>query len=79
MIIDTHIAGVPCKVELLSWEKHYPATREYEAEGGCGEWRVLDRAGKPAPWLQSKLTARDEQRIDYLFFQQMEKGEAYDD
>ncbi len=75
MIIETKISGIPCQVELLTWEKYQPSSREYEAEGGFGEWRVLDRKGKPAPWLEIKISAQEERAIDNTFFEIMERGE----
>jgi hypothetical protein len=42
------------------------------AEGGCGEWEVRDRRGRPAPWLERKLTEAERKRIDQQVFDYME-------
>jgi hypothetical protein len=71
--IETRVAGIPCIIELLEWEKYSRATRDYDAEGGVGVWRLLDTRGRPAPWLEAKLTDKDLQFIDRLLFEEMER------
>lgn len=76
--IETHIGGIPCVVRVLSWEPYVPAKISgppencYPAEGGYGDWEVLDRRGKPAPWLARKMTDQDVRRIDQEVFDCME-------
>lgn len=69
MNIDTRIQGIPCQIEILSaghysppcWSGHPDNWTPEESE--APEWRVLDRKGYPARWLEKKLTAQDEERI----------------
>jgi hypothetical protein len=49
----------------------------YPSEGGCGDWEVLDRRGRPAPWLERKLTDRERSRIDDEVFEHMECDDDY--
>lgn len=68
--MQTRVAGIPCQILVTSY---YPATpmkywkaEEYwqppqEAEI---EWEVLDRRGRPAPWLAKKLDQQDRHRIE---------------
>lgn len=69
--MKTRIAGIPCEVELT----YYVAPRPMEITGtGFGdaippeleeiEFKVLDRKGYPAPWLEAKLADADVERIE---------------
>lgn len=73
------VCGIPCIVRVTHWEAYDPGCRSgppercYPAEGGEGEWEILDRRGRPAPWLERKLTGDDRERIDTEVFNHMEK------
>lgn len=71
--ISTRVAGIPCFIEVLSWEPYLPATKREPEGGGTGEWRVLDRRGRPAPWLQRKITPAERDRIEQMVFDKMEE------
>jgi len=70
--------GIPCIVHVTAWEPYVeakisgPPDHCYTEEGGFGEWELLDRRGRPAPWLEQKLTDREYQRIEEEVFNQME-------
>lgn len=70
--------GIPCIIRVLSWESHRPAyiggppENCYPAEGGEGEWEVLDCRGRPAPWLEAKMSHKERLRIDEAVFDHME-------
>ena len=70
MIFDTHISGIPCQCEVIYYSPYIPAkitgTGFGDAEPPCyGDfiYRILDRKGYPAPWLERKMTDKDEMRI----------------
>lgn len=71
-------SGIPCIVHVTAWEPYVeakisgPPDHCYPEEGGFGEWELLDRRGRPAPWLEQKLTDREYQRIEEEVFNQME-------
>lgn len=83
---ETRVCGIPCIVRVLSWEDYLPAKISgppeycYPAEGGYGEWELLDLKGRPAPWLEKKMTDADRQEVDAFLFDQMEnrKDDYYD-
>jgi len=75
---EDRVAGIPCLIVVTYWEPYVPAQISgppeycYPAEGGCGEWEVRDRRGRPAPWLERKLTEAERERIDQAVFDHME-------
>jgi hypothetical protein len=58
---DYRVAGIPCQIGVLNYERHAPmSAREAHSDlefYGYSEadYVVLDRRGRPAPWLQRKL------------------------
>jgi hypothetical protein len=77
---DTTCCGIPCIIRVTYWEAYVPAKVSgppencYPAEGGCGDWEILDRRGRPAPWLEKKLQgdARESERLEQEVFDYME-------
>lgn len=67
--LETTIAGIPCIVRVT----HYldvPGCFSRNADSDLDyygyteiEWEVCDRRGRPAPWLDRKMTDKDEDRI----------------
>lgn len=78
MEFDTTVCGIPCIVRVTYWEAYDPGCtsgppeRCYPAEGGEGEWEILDRNGRHAPWLENKMTERDKQILARKVFNYME-------
>lgn len=58
---DYRVAGIPCQIGVLNYERHAPmsaheAHSDLEFHGYSeAEYVVLDRRGRPAPWLQRKV------------------------
>ena len=82
---ETRVCGIPCIIRVRYWEVYIPARVSgppeqcYPEEGGEGDWEILDRRGRPAPWLEAKLTDRERIRIDEEIFNHMENRDDYDD
>ena len=63
---------------VLSWEYYRPAKVDgpadycYPAEGGEGEWEILDRKGRRAPWLERKMTDSQRSALEEEIFNHME-------
>lgn len=67
--VNTSVAGIPCTVEVLTY-LNVPGSHSYHAASDLDyygysevEWTLCDRRGRPAPWLERKLTPADEDRI----------------
>lgn len=68
--IESRVAGIPCLIGVLSFDSvqgsySYNAPSDMDYYGYSeSEWDVLDRRGRPAAWLERKLTDDDRQRIE---------------
>ena len=62
--LHTKVCGIPCIVAVTYYEPYLPATRHAPAEGGHIEWEVRDRRGRPAPWLEAKMTPKDRTQVE---------------
>ena len=75
---EARACGIPCTIRVLTWDAYRPAViradpgDSHPAEGGEGEWELLDSRGRPAPWLERKLTPAERERIDALVYEKME-------
>lgn len=66
--MDSRIAGIPCKIDVLHvyvqkpnrWADNPDDFRGYSEV----EFDVCDRRGRPAPWLEAKMTDEDQRRIE---------------
>ena len=73
---DSRICGIPCIIDVIYSTKYVPASanghpdRSTPAEGGDFEYTVLTTKGKPAPWLQSKVTDEIDAQVyeEYLTY-----------
>lgn len=80
---DATCCGIPCIIRVTYWERYTPAKVSgppehcYPAEGGEGDWEILDRNGRPAPWLERKMNQTERDRISKLVFDKMENQHDY--
>jgi hypothetical protein len=66
-MIETRISGIPCLIEVTVFS-HYAGRdtwgSDWDYNGGTEvEFEVCDRRGRPAPWLERKMTNKDYDRI----------------
>ena len=75
MIFDTRVSGIPCLCKVLGYSTYMPMRitgggygDAIPPEPGEFDYRILDRKGYAAPWLDRKLTREDESRLlsEYL-------------
>jgi hypothetical protein len=71
MNIETRVAGIPCLARVIHCDIQAPwrgsahsceSDMDFYGYAEC-EFEILDRKGRPAPWLERKLTDKDTQRI----------------
>lgn len=76
--IETTVAGIPCFIGVTDYERYRPAFISgppedcYPAEGGYGEYDLLDRKGYRARWLERKITDRIDRELQDKIFDYME-------
>ena len=70
MKFPTKVCGIPCSVQVTVYRKAVPMRVWGSGMGDCDppepeefEFRLLDRKGYPARWLERKLTPALEQKI----------------
>lgn len=68
------ISGIPCLIRVLYAHQQAPdpgAHSDWDYHGTTDfEFLVCDRRGRPAPWLERKLTQDDIDGITQQFFNQ---------
>lgn len=80
--IESRVAGIPCLIGVSHFDcvrgsYSYNASSDMDYYGYSeSEWDVLDRRGRPAAWLERKLTDDDRQRIEQEIAEAMTE-EAY--
>jgi hypothetical protein len=68
--IESTVAGIPCLIGVTDFSSvrgsySYHADSDMDYYGYTeSEWVVLDRRGRPAAWLERKLTDADRSRIE---------------
>lgn len=66
--IDTRIAGIPARigvVEFCNTPGDIRADNPYDYYGGIDtEYDILDTRGRPAPWLERKLSGEDRDELE---------------
>ena len=74
------VAGIPCIIEVTYLHVQEPLGPNCDSDWDCYgytdiEYDVYDRRGRPAPWLEKKLTQADDKRIKE---EAVENAGAYD-
>ena len=69
MLLETRICGIPCRVDARVLV--VPGSRSWNAPSDLDYWgytevdfTVLDRRGRPASWLERKMTDYDRERLE---------------
>lgn len=80
--IESRVAGIPCLIGVTNFQSvrgsySYHAASDMDYHGYSeSEWVVLDTRGRPAAWLERKLTDADRSRIEQEIAEAMTE-EAY--
>lgn len=77
-MIEARIQGIPCLVEMTAGRYQEPyrgspynCDSDWDYYGGWFdiEYAVYDRRGRPAKWLEKKITPKDDQAIIELLIE----------
>ena len=60
-MIESRISGIPCLIDVTLFEQWTERPGYYTCTEV--EFEVCDRRGRPAPWLERKMTGREYDRI----------------
>ena len=80
MEIETRVAGIPCIARVTHYFRKAPhrgsahtcdSDMDYYGYTEC-EFDILDRRGRPAPWLERKASDEDRERIEQEITEQLE-------
>lgn len=69
-MIESRISGIPCLIDVHSFKKikgshSYNAPSDFDYYGYTEmDYTICDRNGRPAPWLERKITDTDRERIE---------------
>jgi len=76
--IEHRVAGIPCLIGVIDYSSvkgsgsyNAPSSDDYYGYTEC-DWEILDRRGRPAPWLARKITSKDEDSINEAISNYME-------
>jgi hypothetical protein len=67
--MESTVAGIPCIINVTYYFKQEPLGPMCDSDLDCYgyteiEFEVCDRRGRPAPWLERKLTQEEKERIE---------------
>jgi hypothetical protein len=71
--VESRVAGIPCLIGVKTYNVVKPWGCSVYTCPSSGDWYgftelefdVLDQRGRPAKWLEKKLTERDRERIEF--------------
>ena len=70
MNLEWRIANIPCQIKVThcnvvpgTWHQDAPSDMDYYGYSEI-EFKVLDRKGYPAPWLERKLTQAERMNLE---------------
>jgi hypothetical protein len=76
--IEVKVCGVKCFARILHWEPYRPAKTGappedcYPAEGGYGDWELVDGEGTRLRLVEEEMTAQDREQLEQQMFDYME-------
>lgn len=74
-LIEATVQGIPCLIKVTHFSPgrpgryHGPAEDCYPDEDPEFSYDILDRRGRPAPWLARKATDADHNKISELILE----------
>ena len=82
--MNYRISGIPCTIRLDNVHGEHKPARIYGDPDDCYEeqfpeveFTVCDRNGRPAPWLEKKMTMAESMEIEAMLLEQMEECDEF--
>jgi hypothetical protein len=78
MIVEINVCGIPAIARVLHYRPYEPAYRRGHPDNWEPasppeiDFEILDRRGRPAPWLARKATEQERRRIEAELIEQLE-------
>lgn len=60
-IFDYRIQGIPCQIQVITYIPPVKTPEVYDP--GEVTYNILDEDGRKAPWLEEKMTSRDQMAL----------------
>lgn len=67
--------GIPALARVTSFIPFTPSSWSEPADGPEVEWQLLDRNGRPAPWLERMVTATERRAIEADLINRLDRYE----
>lgn len=83
MIVEINVCGIPAIARVLHYRPYEPAYRRGHPDNWEPDsppeidFEILDRRGRPAPWLERKLTDAERERIERELIEHLETEPEY--
>lgn len=73
-MIEARISGIPCLIDPTYVFTQKALGPSCDSDQDCYgyseiEFTVCDRRGRPAPWLEKKMTKKEEEKIEILILE----------
>lgn len=75
MNIAIRAHGIPALANVTYFIPYTPSTWDEPADGPEVEWELLDRRGRPAPWLERIVTDAERKDIEIELINRLSKYE----
>ena len=75
MIFPTRVNGIPCQCEVTHFEPALPGSFTEPPQPGEFEFRLLDRRGYTARWLDAHVTPQVEDQLFQAFKKHLDELE----
>lgn len=68
------VAGIPACLAVTDYDPGWRGSAWEPPEPPSVAWQLLDRRGRPAPWLAAKLTRQDAAHLDDAAFAAVDRA-----
>lgn len=75
-MVEARVSGIPCLLRVDYFKHQPPMGPRADSDWDCYGWTdinytVCDRRGRPAPWLERKVTPTEHSELESLILEEM--------